>query len=238
MSMPSSGLFGDFARAHAGRFDLVYLHRVETATRCLKLARRYFDAQIIYSVADLHHIRLKGQSEFDPNHAPELMHQARAVALQELSAALSADWVITHSASEAEQLQQMSTIAGKVRVIPWALPPAPVKTRFADRSGVAFVSSFEHAPNVDAARWLVHEIMPLIWRKAPEIQCLIIGSGLSDDLRRDLARPGIEVPGRVGSLAAVLERIRLTVAPLRFGAGLKDKVLRSLAAGLPCIGTL
>ena len=64
-----------------------------------------------------------------------------------------------------------------------------------------------------------------------------MGSGLSGDLHRELARPGIEVLGRVDDLAAVLERIRLTVAPLRFGAGLKDKVLRSLAAGLPCIGT-
>jgi glycosyltransferase involved in cell wall biosynthesis len=237
LSMPPSGLFGDFARAHAGRFDLVYLHRVETATRCLKLARRYFDAQIVYSVADLHHLRLKGQSEFDLDHAPELMHQARDVALQELSAALSADWVITHSVSEAEQLKQMSTLAGKVRIIPWALPPAPVQTPLADRSGVAFIGSFEHAPNVDAARWLVHEIMPLVWRKAPEIQCLIIGSGLSDDLRRELTLSGVDVLGRVDDLAAVFERIRLSVAPLRFGAGLKDKVLRSLAAGLPCIGT-
>jgi glycosyltransferase involved in cell wall biosynthesis len=90
---------------------------------------------------------------------------------------------------------------------------------------------------VDAVRWLVHEIMPLVWRKAPEIRCLIIGSGLSDDLHRELARPGIDVLGRVDDLAAVFERSRLTVAPLRFGAGLKDKVLRSLAAGLPCIGT-
>jgi glycosyltransferase involved in cell wall biosynthesis len=214
-----------------------YLHRVETATRCLKLARRYFAAQITYSVADLQHLRLKGQSEFDPDYALDLIHQARDVALQELTAALSADWVITHSVSEAEQLQQMSTIAGKVRVIPWALPPAPVESRFANRSGVAFIGSFEHAPNVDAARWLVHEIMPLGWRKTPEIRCLIVGSGLSDDLRRDLTRPGIDVLGRVDDLASVFERIRLTVAPLRFGAGLKDKVLRSLAAGLPCIAT-
>jgi autotransporter passenger strand-loop-strand repeat protein len=46
LSVPRSGRFSDFARAHAGQFDLVYLHRVETATRCLRLARRYFDAQI------------------------------------------------------------------------------------------------------------------------------------------------------------------------------------------------
>jgi glycosyltransferase involved in cell wall biosynthesis len=239
LSVPRSGRFSDFARRHAGQFDLVYLHRVETATHCLKLARRYFDAQVIYSVADLHHLRLQAQRKFDPEHAPELMHEARDLALQELSAALSADSVITHSVSEAEQLEGIASIAaaGKVRVIPWVVPLAPVQTPFADRSGLAFIGSFAHAPNVDAARWLVGEIMPLVWREAPEVQCLIIGSDGSDALRRELTRPRVDVLGRVDRLGDVFERIRCTVAPLRFGSGLKDKVLRSMAAGLPCVGT-
>jgi glycosyltransferase involved in cell wall biosynthesis len=79
--------------------------------------------------------------------------------------------------------------------------------------------------------------MPLVWREAPEVQCLIAGSGLSADLNRQLRRPGVTVLGRMERLIDVFERVRLTVAPLRFGAGLKDKVLRSMAAGLPCIGT-
>jgi O-antigen biosynthesis protein len=141
--------------------------------------------------------------------------------------------------TEAERLEQLPSIAfaGKVRVVPWAVPLASVETPFADRSGLAFIGSFAFAPNVDAARWLVQEIMPLVWRKAPEVQCLIVGSDLSEELRCELARPGVDVLGRVDRLADVFERIRLTVAPLRFGAGIKDKVLRSMAAGLPSVGT-
>jgi glycosyltransferase involved in cell wall biosynthesis len=239
LSVPRSGRFRDFARAHAGQFDLVYLHRVETATRCLRLARRYFDAQIIYSVADLHHLRLQAQSRLDTDHASELTHRAYRFALQELGAALSADCVITHSVIEAEQLEQLPSIAaaGKVRVVPWAVPVAPVATPFADRSGLAFIGSFAFPPNVDAARWLVSEIMPLVWRKAPEVRCLIVGSDLSEELRCELARPGVDILGWVDRLGDVFDRIRCTVAPLRFGAGIKDKVLRSMAAGLPCLGT-
>jgi glycosyltransferase involved in cell wall biosynthesis len=231
--------FAEFARAHAGAFDLVYLHRVETATRCLKPARQYFDAQIIYSVADLHHLRLKAQSRFDEEHASELIQEAQTVALQELAAALNADCVITHSISEAAQLEQLDTIAHarKVRVVPWTVPIVPVQTPFAQRSGVAFIGGFAHAPNCDAARWLVHEIMPLVWQEAPDVQCLIAGSDLPAELSRELTRPQVVVLGRVERLNDLFERIRLTVAPLRFGAGLKDKVLRSMATGLPCIGT-
>lgn len=83
----------------------------------------------------------------------------------------------------------------------------------------------------------MHNVMPLVWQKAPDIRCLLIGSGMSEELRRELQRPGVDVLGRVDELNDVFERIRLTVAPLRFGAGLKDKVLRSMGAGLPCIGT-
>jgi glycosyltransferase involved in cell wall biosynthesis len=239
LSLPASGLFVDVARAHAGVFDLVYLHRVESALHCLKLARRYFDAHIVYSVADLHHLRLKSQSGFDQEHAAVLMHQAGAVALQELGAALSADYVITHSQSEAEKLTQVPSIAAeqKVRVVPWTVPVAAVRKPFADRSGVAFIGNFAHAPNIDAARWLVDEIMPLVWQREPDLHCLIAGSDMSEDLNQQLARPRVKLLGRVMRLGDVFEQGRLTIAPLRFGAGLKDKVLRSMAAGLPCVGT-
>jgi hypothetical protein len=108
---------------------------------------------------------------------------------------------------------------------------------FAERSGVAFIGSFAHAPNVDAVRWLVEEIMPLVWQTDPDLPCLIAGSGMSEDLHQQLARPGVKLLGRVERLSEIFQKARLTIAPLRFGAGLKDKVLRSMAAGLPCVGT-
>jgi glycosyltransferase involved in cell wall biosynthesis len=239
LSLPSKGRLSEVMRAHAGQFDLVYLHRAEGAMHGLKLARQYCDAHIVYSVADLHHARLKAQSELDRGHASELLQQAYCVALHELAAALSADGVITHSQAEADQLQQIASIKAqsKVRVIPWSVPAAPVRSSFAARSGLAFIAGFDHAPNVDAVRWLVTEVMPLVRQEAPEICCLVVGSGMSNDLRTELQRPGVDVLGRVGELADVFERVRLTVAPLGFGAGLKDKVLRSMGAGLPCVGT-
>jgi autotransporter passenger strand-loop-strand repeat protein len=235
----ANGSFNAFARAHAGAFDLVYLHRVESATRCLKAARRYFDASIVYSVADLHHLRLKAQSTFEHHRASELIAQAQTVAIQELSAVLAADLVITHSTNEAAQLMELPSIAAadKVRVVPWSVPVDPVRTPFAQRSGIAFVGNFAHAPNFDAARWLVDEIMPRVWREAPEMECFIIGSDMPEDFGNALVCPGVHLLGRIDRLSDVFERVRLTVAPLRFGAGLKDKVLRSMGADLPCVGT-
>ena len=79
--------------------------------------------------------------------------------------------------------------------------------------------------------------MPLVWREAPEICCLIIGSDLDDQSRRKLTHPSVELLGPVERLESAFERVRLTVAPRRFGAGLRDKVLRSMAAGVPYVRT-
>jgi glycosyltransferase involved in cell wall biosynthesis len=83
---------------------------------------------------------------------------------------------------------------------------------------------------------LIRDILPLVWARDPGITCRIIGHGW-DAARLPGVDPRIEVLGAVDDLDAVLGQARLSVAPLRFGAGLKGKVLDSLAAGLPCVMT-
>jgi glycosyltransferase involved in cell wall biosynthesis len=108
------------------------------------------------------------------------------------------------------------------------------------RLGVAFVANYGHAPNVDAARFLAETVMPLVWERDPAIPCLLAGSRMPAAIRR-LARPGphecVLTLGHVPDLTAFLGGVRLTVAPLRYGAGVKGKVLASLAAGVPCVMT-
>lgn len=111
---------------------------------------------------------------------------------------------------------------------------ATTEALFEARRGIAFVGSYGHAPNVDAARVLVDEIMPLVWSHLPGLPCLLVGSDMPDRVRR-LAGPHVELVGHVADLGSLLERVRLTAAPLRFGAGVKGKVLDSLAAGVPCV---
>jgi O-antigen biosynthesis protein len=80
---------------------------------------------------------------------------------------------------------------------------------------------------------LIEEIMPRVWERNRSITCRIVGQGWSELLTDKFDRR-IRFVGHVPDLATVLDQVRLTVAPLRFGAGLKGKVLDSLAAGVPC----
>jgi hypothetical protein len=222
----------DVLRRQATCFDLIYLHRVDTAAHYLALARRCNpQARIVYSVADLHHVRLARQAAVEDR--PDLLSASRRLRLAESVAAWSANAVITHSSAEVDVLRRLAPQANIHRV-PWDVPLAEARIPFAARRGVAFIGAYAHAPNADAAHWLVEAIMPLVWRTDPSITCLLVGTDMPRSVRR-LARPGIVAVGQVDDLgASVFDRVRLTVAPLRYGAGINGKVLASLAAGVPC----
>ena len=221
-------------RRQADCFDVVYLHRASIATRYLTLVRRYMKrARILYSVADLHHVRLERQAVAEER--PELHAASRRARLEECTAAWLADAVITHSTEEADLLRRAVPEANVYRV-PWEVPLRATRSHRTQRRGIAFIGSYAHAPNRDAARWLVEAVMPLVRQADPEIECLLVGSDMPDAVRR-LAGTGVAVLGHVADLGSVFDRVRLTVAPLRYGAGVKGKVLDSLAAGVPCIMT-
>lgn len=222
-------------RRHAGGFALVYLHRVDTAGRYSQLVRdTQRDARLIYSVADLHHLRTARQAEVEGR--ADLAAYAEHLRFLELTAARAADAVITHSTIEAALLRRHVPVE-RVHVVPWAVAPRPTTMPFAERRGVAFIGGYGHRPNVDAARYLIETVMPAVSTELA-IPCLLVGSGMPESLRAlAAARPSVQTVGQVPDLATVFARIRLTVAPLAYGAGVKGKVLDSLAAGVPCVCT-
>jgi len=215
-------------------FDLVYLHRLTNATKYAAMARqRYPSARIVYNVADLHHLRI--EREADIRGDPVLRVRAAATKQAELAALREADHIIVHSSHERDVIAAVIPKAW-VTVVPWVVHPQPASLPFEARHDLAFIAGFNHPPNVDAALWLARDIMPLVWAEDPSIQCLLIGSEMPSCVT-GLAEAGVRVLGYVPDLAPHLDQLRLTVAPLRFGAGLKGKVLTSFAAGLPCVGT-
>ena len=225
----------DVLRRHAGRFDLVYLHRPENALAYAGLARQHQPrARLLYSVADLHFLRLSRQAEVEGR--PDLARHARALRERELLTMRLVDVVITHSPFEKALLEQVAPEL-RVHVVPWAVTPRPVAVPWSDRRGVVFVGNFGHAPNRDAMHWLVRDVMPLVWEREPAIPCLIAGADLPHRLAAIVTDQRVRLLGHVPDLFAVYASARLAIAPLRFGAGVKGKVLEALAAGLACVMT-
>lgn len=217
-----------------GAFDLVYLHGPDVAPRYEALVRHHEPkARVVYNVAELRFLRMLRQG--DAEGRPELRARSERLRLAEIGAAWHADAVITHSTAEANVLRRQMR-AGKVHVVPWSVACRPATAAFAERRGLAFIGAYAGRANVEAARWLVETIMPEVWAVDPTLPCLLVGSGMPDGLRR-LGSGRVETVGYVPDLAAIFDRVRLTVAPLAYGSGLTGKVLDSLAAGIPCVAT-
>ena len=221
-------------RREGSGVKLAYLHRVGNAAQFTSLIRqRLPGARVVYSVADLHHLRLRREGEIMGS--PELLGEAARVEAVEMAAVHAADAVIVHSEHEAALLRAAAPQAA-ITVVPWTVPVRPIAEPFARRSGLAFIGGYRHTPNVDAARYLVETVMPFVWAQAPGIEVRLVGSNMPESVRR-LAGPRVQALGQIANLDDVLGQVRLTVAPLRYGAGLKGKVLSSLAAGVPCAMT-
>jgi glycosyltransferase involved in cell wall biosynthesis len=219
-------------RKAANKPDLVYLHRYSNASKYATMVRRYFpECRVVYNVADLHFLRMERQAEIDPSSMSAA--QAAMQRRDEIAVMRNVDSVIVHSPVEAALLRE-SDPSVKVEVVPWTVRLNPSPKPFAERIGMAFVGGFGHPPNLDAVRYLVREIVPLLRSEAPGCTAFLVGSKMPDEVAA-MRGPGVMPVGFVPVLADILHTLRCTVVPLRYGAGIKGKVLESFAHGLPCV---
>lgn len=111
------------------------------------------------------------------------------------------------------------------------------KTRFTERRGIMFLGGFRHQPNLDAVLYFSQEVWPLIHARNPDIVFNVIGADAPPEILALHDVNNINVIGFVEELAPWFEAVRLSIAPLRYGAGIKGKVGQSLSHGVPCIAT-
>jgi glycosyltransferase involved in cell wall biosynthesis len=106
------------------------------------------------------------------------------------------------------------------------------------RRDLLFVAGFAHPPNVDAAVWLCREVLPALRQEHPDLTLWLVGSNPSAEVL-GLASQAVRVTGHVSDveLAIHYQRARVVVAPLRFGGGVKGKVVEALAHGCPVVTT-
>jgi glycosyltransferase involved in cell wall biosynthesis len=105
-----------------------------------------------------------------------------------------------------------------------------------DTADLLYFGSFRHEPNVDAAIRLARGIFPRIRAQRPDATLHIVGAGSKPAVER-LAGRGVFVVGEVPDLAPYFDRAAVVVTPVRFGSGMRVKVLEALAAGKAVLGT-
>jgi glycosyltransferase involved in cell wall biosynthesis len=162
--------------------------------------------------------------------------EIRLLNRREISLARSCSACSVTSRKEAAVLKQRA--GRKVYVLPMAveLPDRSGSPSELAKSGAVFLGKMDYAPNADAMRYFVREVLPQIRALMPDFIVDVIGY-CPEALRIELGRPGVRFLGFVADLNAALARYACMVAPIVSGSGTKSKVMDAMAAGLPVVGT-
>lgn len=102
---------------------------------------------------------------------------------------------------------------------------------------LVFTGAMNYPPNEDAALHLIQEILPLVRRAVPGVQVLIVGHSPTPALVKARQIPGVTVTGFVDDVRPYLEGATVFVAPIRFAAGIQNKLLEALAMELPAVAS-
>ena len=236
------GRFGEWIEEHGRHFEAIVLNRPHVSVGLIDAVRRHSRARVVYYGHDVHHLRIQEQLRVQP----DAVLEAEADRFREMEHALwlGADVVLYPSTDETRHVREWLAANGgsaMAETVPlYAYDPAsegevPGPEH---RHDILFVAGFAHPPNVDAARWFVGEVLPRVRERLPGVRLALVGSNPHADVLA-LAGDGVEVTGYVSDerLAAYYRSARISVAPLRFGGGVKGKVLESLRFGVPCVTT-
>ena len=101
---------------------------------------------------------------------------------------------------------------------------------------ICFCGNMSYAPNVDAACFLVKEIMPFVWSQIPSATVLLAGADPKPAVKA-LAGPKVTVSGRLDDIRSAYASALMFVAPMRIGSGMQNKLLEAMSMGLPCVTT-
>lgn len=223
-----------YIRQNGYRFDYVVISRANVAAELIDLVREFApNARIVFNTIDLHFIRFDRAAQLSLN--DEDIENASKAKEMELSIISKSDRTLVVSDVEQKLLAGLVPNA-RVEVVPFPADLCEPQKGFAERHDIVFLGGFMHKPNVDAVLFFAKEIWPLIAKTIPEARFVIAGADATKEIRQ-LESNNIVVKGFIDDLADLFATAKLSVAPLRFGAGIKGKVLASLGYGVPCVAT-
>jgi glycosyltransferase involved in cell wall biosynthesis len=207
------------------RFLLEEQFGARVAAKCPNAAR-------ILDTIDLHFLRRARQSGATDWRTED--------AYRELASIFRCDhtWVV--SDFEYRLLSQEAQVPSELLSVSRLSPDRAGATALPHESRQHFASigNFRHPPNLDSARWLKREVWPLVRRALPGAELHLFGAYPSREVM-EMNQPGegFFVDGPAPHAVSTLGRFRVTLAPLRFGAGIKGKILDGWSAGTPVVTT-
>ncbi|HLY57279.1 MAG TPA: glycosyltransferase [Stellaceae bacterium] len=228
-----------------GRYlDYVLLSRPHVSQKYIHECRQHSPAKIIYFGHDLHYARLEKEYAVTGNREiPAEIDYWRALETEMWE---NSDLILYPAEDEVEAVAAQVPDKLVRRVTLYMYPDSEieaVRSQLRQQTGAAapsllFVGGYRHRPNVDAALWLVRQVLPLVKRRYPELVTMLAGSFPPPEVT-ELAGSDVVVTGYISDslLQQLYRTTSVALAPLRFGGGVKGKIIEALRFGVPVVTT-
>jgi glycosyltransferase involved in cell wall biosynthesis len=174
-------------------------------------------------------------SKYEVTGSQDDLHAAEEIKKNELSSYRDSDLVIAVTEEDAEILGR-DCADFLIRVIP-NIHTLNLSDEKPDEDRLIFIGGFSHDPNIDAVLYFCHEILPIIRAMMPSVKVDIVGSNPPPEIQALSNDPGLRITGYVPSTTPYLRKSCISIAPLRYGAGMKGKVGEAMAHGRPVVTT-
>jgi len=222
---------------HGKYFEYVVLSRPHISEKYIDLIRKYSDAKIIYMGHDLHFLREEREYKIKEDKA--YLESSQMWKEKEMKLIGQSNVSYFFSDIEKQEILNIDKNAS-VDVVPLYIYDhfQEIDILAHERQDIMFVGGFAHSPNTDAMLWFVENIWPIIIESLPEVKLYIIGSKAPDEILA-LASDSVIVTGFVddATLLSLYAKCKIVVAPLRYGAGIKGKIVDALYYGMPVVTT-
>jgi GT2 family glycosyltransferase/glycosyltransferase involved in cell wall biosynthesis len=224
----------DYLISHGPDFDAVVLSRCDFARKHIADVRMFApQSRIIFDTVDLHFVRESSQARLTGDFEVQRKAQEKQRLEHELIDQSDETWVVSRAE---EQLLQKEQPDKSIQVVSNIVEIPGSSTPFALRRDWLFIGGFEHTPNVDAVVFFAQKIYPLVRERLRDAKFYIIGDKPPPEIVA-LANETIVVAGLQTDVRPFFNSVKLSVAPLRFGAGVKGKINQSMAFGVPVVAT-
>jgi glycosyltransferase involved in cell wall biosynthesis len=224
----------DYLDSHGSAFDVVVLSRCNFAHKHIRDVRLYAPrSRIIFDTVDLHFLREASEAALTGD--PNVRRKAQETEQLERELIDQADETWTVSTSE-QQLLRDKWPEKSIQVVSNIVDVPGSTTAFALRRDFLFIGGFQHTPNIDAVLFFVQKIYPRVSDRLGDAKFYIIGGDAPPQIAA-LANERIIVTGLQKDVRPFFDSVKLSVAPLRFGAGVKGKINQSMAFGVPVVAT-
>jgi GT2 family glycosyltransferase/glycosyltransferase involved in cell wall biosynthesis len=224
----------DYLISHGSDFDVVVLSRCDFARKHIADVRMFApQSRIIFDTVDLHFLREDSQARLTGDSEVRRKAQEKQRLEHELIDQSDETWVVS---PVEQQLLQEEQPDRPIQVVSNIVEIAASSTPFSLRRDWLFIGGFQHAPNIDAVLFFVQKIYPLVSEHLRDAKFYIIGDKPPPELVA-LATETIIVAGLQTDVRPFFDSVKLSVAPLRFGAGVKGKINQSMAFGVPVVAT-